>query len=152
MIYPTAAQHAFDDFARSAGFEKKNGAWYRHGNEVISVLDLQKSQFGRTYYINVAWWLMALGEEKYPKPQRCHIVTRIDSLFPGEQEHLERLLDLESPVEESDRVARLTLLLESRLLPLLDQTASIEGLRSSAGEAVLRTAMSSGPAQVLIRG
>src|SRR6476659_6179213 len=46
MAERNAIQRAFDDFA---GFEKKSGSWYRISGEVISVSNLQKSQYGPVY-------------------------------------------------------------------------------------------------------
>ena len=34
-----------------AGFTKKSGSWYRRGEETIAVLNLQKSQYGPSYYV-----------------------------------------------------------------------------------------------------
>jgi hypothetical protein len=44
----------FDGFMKGAGFSKTSGSWYRVTNEVITVVQLQKSQYGLQYYVNLA--------------------------------------------------------------------------------------------------
>lgn len=44
MSTRNVAQRAFDEFGRGAGFEKKSGSRWWHGEEVMAVLNLQKSQ------------------------------------------------------------------------------------------------------------
>jgi hypothetical protein len=103
VITRNAVQKAFDRFGRAAGFEKKSGAWYRRCDEVVAVVDLQKSQYGPQYYVNVAFWLRALGEEQYPKTWKSHVQVRLGSLLTPElAERAKRLLDLdqEIPVEQ----------------------------------------------------
>lgn len=52
---------------KGAGFSKHSGSWYRDTDDVITVAELQKSQYGLQYYVNIALWLRPLGEAKTPK-------------------------------------------------------------------------------------
>ena len=78
-------------------WKKKGQAWYRNAKEVVQVLELQKSQYGKQYYINLGVAVKALGmENDFPKEQKCHIRTRLSSLLPDElQQRLGKALDLE---------------------------------------------------------
>jgi len=60
-------QVEFDAFGKAAEMTKHSGSWYRTGDDVITVLNLQKSQYSLRYYVNVGWWLRALGDAKFPK-------------------------------------------------------------------------------------
>ena len=103
---------------------KQSGSWYRANDAVITVVNLQKSDYSRNYYINVAFWLKALGEEKFPKAHVCHVGIRLDMLLPDQAEEIKALLDL----------------LETRLLPLLNEGSSVEGLRKWQREGRLKAA------------
>ncbi len=84
-----------NDFGSSAGFIKNSGAWYRRQGDAISVVDLQKSQYGNQYYINVGLWLLEIADERFPKEWVCHLRTRLEALLPPHEEpRLEKLLDL----------------------------------------------------------
>jgi hypothetical protein len=144
-----AVQTTLDRFARDAGFTKKSGTWYRRNPDTIALLQLQKSQWGRQYYVNFALWLLALGDADRPKEPQCHIRTRLSRLVPPQDEpRLEQLLDLDA--EAPDREGELMELLRTRLLPIVEATQTLEQLRTGPGRAVLKAALVTGPAQRLL--
>ena len=50
-------QRCVDEFAEGLGMVKKSGSWYRHTDGVITILNLQKSQYAPSYYVKIAFWL-----------------------------------------------------------------------------------------------
>lgn len=72
----------FDDFMKASGFVKKGGSWYSTSNDAVIVVELQKSQYGPKYYVNIAWWLRLLGNASAPKEHACHVRTRLARLAP----------------------------------------------------------------------
>jgi hypothetical protein len=142
------AQIEFDAFGKTAGMTKHSGSWYRACNDVIIVLGLQKSQYSLSYYVNVGWWLLPLGDAKFPKEHELHVRIRLDALLPDRADEAKALLDLERPIE--NRSERLRELLESGLRPTLEQTNSVEGLRVLRRESRLKAAAVRGPAVPLL--
>ena len=65
-----------------AGFEKKSNNWYWANNEVILVVNLQKSIYGMKFYLNFGIALKELGIEECPKEHKCHIRFRLSSIIP----------------------------------------------------------------------
>ena len=49
-------QTTFDEFGKALDGSKKSGSWYITGPDAIAVLNLQKSQYGPRYYLNVGLW------------------------------------------------------------------------------------------------
>lgn len=145
-----AVQKAFDRFGELPGFEKKSGSWYRRGHEVISVSNLQKSQYGPKYYFNQAFWLRQLGDERFPKDYKCHIVARLGALFPDKETRINQLLDLEQHMPDEQRIEELVDLLRTRLLPLIERAGSLAGLRALVDEGVFKAAGVSGSAQEVL--
>lgn len=144
-------QAAFDRFARGAGCSKKSGSWYLRSSETIVVLNLQKSQYGPQYYVNVALWLRSLGDDEAPKENKCHVRTRLTRLVPPEAEaQLASLLDLTSGVDEGQRGEALETFLRVHLLLYLKACSSLEGLRSGVGEHLVSKSLVTGPAQWLL--
>jgi hypothetical protein len=76
-------QTSFDEFGKASFGAKKSGSWYRRSDETIVVLNLQKSNYGPSYYVNVAIWLLAAGPADAPKPSHCHVQTRLERLVPA---------------------------------------------------------------------
>ena len=141
---------ALERFGCAAGLEKKSGAWYRHGDEVIAVSDLQKSQYGPQYYFNQGFWLRELGEERYPKPLKCHISLRLETLVPEERHRIACLLDLGRQVPDEKRIDEIVALLNDRILPVIERGSSLAGLREMVDDGTLASAAIRGPAQRLL--
>lgn len=121
---------ALNEFAREAGMEKHSGDWYRRTDEVTAVVDLQKSRYRPSYYVNVAFWLNQFGQTRYPKEQECHVRTRLDGLLPSDEiGPAEELLDLASEMPYDARHRKLRELLRRRLLPAIAGGMTVQGLR-----------------------
>lgn len=137
MIDPEYIKRFKDTFGRplkEAGFVRKASTWYAHGPECIRVVNLQRSQWGPQYYINLAIWLNVLGENRWPKEYQCHVRTRADSIAP-DPAVLKALLDLEdtgtSPDERCERLAEFV---GAVIVPFLAQVQDLAGLKAIVAE------------------
>ncbi len=145
-------QRVFDDFGHRVDAEKKSGSWYLRGPEVTAVLNLQKSQHGPRYYINLGLWFPELDGERYPKPERSHVVLRLNDALPRWDRRIDELLDLERELGEAERGAELRSLFENELQPLLARAATLAGVRQLVAEGPLAHAGIRAPAQMLLFG
>lgn len=143
------ARQAIEDVLGPAGFRRKGNSWYLRSSEVVELLNLQKSRWGPTYYLNFAVWLLALGNEVFPNEEKCHVRLRADSIAPSERE-LEGLLSLESGVSDSDRRTALSRFLESYVLPFAAECETVAGLRSLLATGKLRKALIRAEARILL--
>lgn len=69
-------------WGRDNGFRRKGTTLYRDQLETVAVVNLQGSQYGGRYYVNVALWLKAVAEPDDPRENKCHIRTRLTQLVP----------------------------------------------------------------------
>ncbi|MGM9473293.1 DUF4304 domain-containing protein [Pseudarthrobacter sp. YS3] len=145
-------QTTFDAFMESAGFSKKSGSWYRTSLDVITVVQLQKSQYGLQHYVNIALWLRPLGEATAPKEQVCHVRTRLSRLIGNEEAQLEALLDLDVQMSDGERAEKLRSFLNVHMRPALEAVASLDSLRDGAGRKVVAASLVRGTAQGLLAG
>lgn len=120
---------ALADALGPAGFARKGNDWLRRSDDVIEVVNLQRSQWGNQYYLNYALWLRALGEVPVPKEHTCHVRWRAERVMARDAP-LARLLDLESGADEPERLAALARLLTSQLLPFTDTCRTIRDLQA----------------------
>lgn len=88
-------QRAFDWFGREHGFTRRSGDLFKQSEEVVAVLDLQRSDYGRSYYINVGFTLNQLHGGPVSKFGLCDIRLRAEALI-DDGEDLPRHLDLEN--------------------------------------------------------
>lgn len=135
MSQPKILSDAFGKPLKDAGFKKKRAdTWYFTSEDAISVLNLQKSDYGAKYYVNVAVWLKALGDAEAPAEHHCHIRLRWKELIPEDEEELAALLDLESrSISDGERIGRIQHLLRTYIIPFLQTAQSVERLRSVFG-------------------
>jgi hypothetical protein len=110
-------------------------------------VNLQKSQYGPRYYVNVGFWLQAVEEAKFPRDDQCHVLIRLDSLIGGTgEDEVNALLYFASEMPGDARAQRLGDLLKSRLRPILEQGSSLKGLRKLRSEGLLKGAGIRAPA------
>lgn len=77
------------------GYRKRAGTWHRDRERVVSVVNLQKSQWGDDWYLNLGVYLKALGDESRPPENRRHIrcrATPTDREMPREPAELAALV------------------------------------------------------------
>jgi hypothetical protein len=63
---------------KDCGFKKRKATWHKIKDEFIFVINVQRSQWGPEYYINLGVYLRALGSELTPPVNLCHIQARVE--------------------------------------------------------------------------
>ena len=116
----------------------------------MAVIELQKSEYGPQYYVNVALWLLPLSQSQFPKEETCHIRTRLGRLFPQEEKRLKEILDLEYPMDEATRETQFRGILENLLLPALAECSTVAGLKGGLGGGLLKSSLVNREAQKLL--
>lgn len=121
---------AINSVLKVHGFKKKSSNWYLHKNDVVLVVNLQKSQYGDQFYINCAVLVKALLDLEFPQEEKCHIRFRLDSDGTGALvDRVKLLLDLENnSISEEDRQAELRQLITSHALPHLEKCSTLSGI------------------------
>jgi hypothetical protein len=111
----------------NVGFVKKGQTWYLDSKDVISVVNLQKCDWGEWYFINVGIWLKVLEEGSFPKESECHLNYRAESLFPDQRELI--LLGCHLEMSNPEILVDLAKFIENQLIPFLDECREIKKLR-----------------------
>jgi hypothetical protein len=129
----------FDKTLRERGFKKAAGSWYSDRPETVLVTNLQKSQYGYSFYINLGIWLKAIGESATPKEHHCHVRIRLESIAG---EGLSKALDMENSavVEEGRKMIIVTGIVDVAI-PWLDACNSLDGIRRMLQDGRLSGAM-----------
>lgn len=65
----------------AAGYELRGNCWTRLNSEVVVVVNLDKSPYDDQHYLEVGFWLTALGCYEGQKPPKCHLRFSLESLF-----------------------------------------------------------------------
>jgi hypothetical protein len=131
-----------DSSLRSEGFQHKPGTWYLEQEESILVVNLQKSNFGEQYYINLGVMLKGNASVRLPpKEHECQVRLRIEAATPVEEQALTALLNLEDrSIEASDRERRVQALMAEHALPFLLQCSTRAGIQQAHRDGKLKGA------------
>jgi hypothetical protein len=120
----------FREWGKANGFRRKGTTLYRDQAETVAVVNLQGSQWGGRYYLNVALWLKAVAEPSDPHENECHIRTRFTQLVPDAAE-VDQVLTAASDMDDHAREHRFRALLDEHLTPLLAETGTLRDLRAN---------------------
>jgi hypothetical protein len=87
----------FGDELKKWRFQKKTGNWYLNEKEIIKVVNLQKSNYGNQYYVNLGVYFKGIdADNNVPKEQQCHIRTRLNSWIINSQKNYNYLFNLDT--------------------------------------------------------
>lgn len=136
-------REALSTLLKTHGFKKKSNSWYLDNVESISVVNLQKSQFGDQFYINLGVAFKALGTVKFPAANKCHVRFRLERAIPDtEQDICKVALNMENhSISPDDRKATISRLVETYGLPMLRDSSSAKGVEAAYKDGRLAGAM-----------
>ena len=93
----------FDEIFKSNGFKKKDNNWFADGTELKKLVNLQKSSFGNYYYLNYGFLINRLD----PDGLWAHFYCRLTSTDKEESQRIDDLLNLDSGIEEEQRISEI---------------------------------------------
>lgn len=78
---------------KEKGYKKKDSSFYKNSNNAIVLINLQKSQWGENFYINIGILFKELENNiEYPKENQSHIHFRIED-FGNHGEIVSKIID-----------------------------------------------------------
>lgn len=131
---------SINDSLRKRGFKRKGAAWYLEGPECTCLLNLQRSQWGNKYYINLGVLVKQLDNIPSPKENQCHLGVRLSQIV-RDSTKLERDLDFEdfaSANEQKVRAVREAI--ETRAIPFLSSLQTLDGIKHVFREGTISSA------------
>jgi hypothetical protein len=125
------------EYLSNAGYKHKGNTWYCETDETILVINLQKSQYGKQYYLNLGVWVKAFEPAAFPKEHKCHIRARLGDIISAKEErNLDSAFDLASRIDARKREA-VVLALMQRGVAWLGRLGSIAGIRDALSKGEL---------------
>jgi hypothetical protein len=94
------------------GFKKKGDYWVVNGEEITKMVNLQKSQFSNSFYINYGYILKSIPLNGL----MMHVFKGFGSIDKTEQQRITALLDLGNNIPNEDRAKELNKLLLEKLV------------------------------------
>ncbi|MER8409355.1 DUF4304 domain-containing protein [Mesorhizobium sp. M1307] len=128
----------------SKGFSKKYSSWYRRETGALQVVDLQKSNFGLKFYLNLCCVPdgMIIDGLPTPKEHKCPIRIRLDSAFPQHQRKIQTVLDLEgTTLTDRERDSSMSEIVSTLVLPFLENMKDATSIKRSIETGILDDGM-----------
>lgn len=128
---------------KEADFKKKSDSWYWANDEVVLLINLQKSQYGDQYYVNCGVAMKSLGAAEFPKEHHCHIRFRLTAVVSEEEtKEIESVFDLENEsLFDQQRKEEVARLIRDIALPILQGCSSESGIAETVKSGRLAKAM-----------
>lgn len=121
--------NAVGSLLRPVGFKKAGSTWRLITDDVIVVLNIQKSQFDSAHFVNVGFWIRSLGDDMKPKPELCHVRGRAEGIWPDLGSQVVELMNIpDTDVLDESRASAIQQIFRDRIVPLLEKGASSQGL------------------------
>jgi hypothetical protein len=113
---------------RERGFSAVGSTFYKDLEELTAAVNLQRSQFGAQYYMNLAWYDRNLPRTTRPKEHQCHVRMRVDRVPGVNEDESKRALDVDATLDDDARRAAVQGIVE-RACAFLESGGTIAGLR-----------------------
>jgi hypothetical protein len=121
----------FDEIAKINSFEKSFGGWFIENDESIIVLDLQKSNFGNHYELNIKIFIQGLFAKFYKKSKDL-VKKEIGNIFLRQPIKYNSVLDFDANMDNNLRKQLLEQLFEKFINPISNKAKTRKGIKELA--------------------
>lgn len=123
----------FGEMAKSYGFKSAFGGCYKESSECIFVLQLQKSNFGDYYELNIKTYIQGTFGKKYV-PDKDTIKKYMGNVFDRQPKEYCSLFDFDIAMSDEDRMQTLKKFFDDFVIPYEEKALSVSGVRELADE------------------
>lgn len=120
-------KYIFDILAKANNFEKAFGSWIKESSECIIVLDLQKSNFGNYFELNIKIFVQGMFGNKYVINKDI-VKKHIGDVFARQPNNFKGTLDFDTSMHDEKRKEKLERLFSEFVVPFTNKTLSKSGI------------------------
>ncbi|MDI9359021.1 MAG: DUF4304 domain-containing protein [Phycisphaerales bacterium] len=121
-------KNIFNDFTTRNGFESAFGGWLKESAECIVVLDLQKSNFGDYYELNIKIFIQGMFGNCYTKNKNL-VKKSVGDIFTRQPNYYNDIFDFDISISDDSRIDKLELFFSDFIIPFTDKSLSLSGLK-----------------------
>jgi hypothetical protein len=121
----------FGEVAKTIGFESAFGGWFMESAESIVVIDLQKSNFGDYYEMNIKVYIQGMFGHSYPINKDL-VKKDTGDVFRRQPSEYKDVLDFDVSMDDEKRRNRLEKLFTEFIVPFTNKAMSKSGLKTLA--------------------
>ncbi|MBX3102799.1 MAG: DUF4304 domain-containing protein [Bacteroidetes bacterium] len=121
----------FGELAKLSGFENAFGGWFKESAESIIILELQKSNFGNYYQLNIKIFIQGIFGRRY-LPSKDLVKGSMGHINFNETKDYKNAFDFDEPMDDDMRERQLNTLFENHIVPITNKTLSKSGVKELA--------------------
>jgi len=122
-------KNTFNEIARKNGFEKAFGGWFKESTECTLVLELQKSNYGDYYEMNVKIFVQGVFGNRYVKNKDL-AKKYMGDIFTRQPKELQDVLIFdEIQMKDAERISGTEKLFNEFILPFAQKAMTISGIK-----------------------
>jgi hypothetical protein len=131
----------FGEIAQKNGFEFAFGGWFKQSNECIITLELQKSNFSDSYYLNIKIFVQGSFGQHYNKS--ANLLKDMGDFFRRQPKEYEDALNFDVAMDDKTRIQKFESLFANFLIPFGNKALTRDGIKEliSQGEIALLPAV-----------
>jgi hypothetical protein len=124
-------KNMFDKIAKVYGFERLYGCWYKDSTECIVVLDLQKSNFGDYYEMNIKTFIQGMLGNNYIK-NKDTLKKDVGDIFRRQPLEFSHIFDFDKQMNDRERENKLEQLFKEFIVPFTEKSLLKLGIKELA--------------------
>jgi hypothetical protein len=121
----------FGKIAKDNGFDSAFGSWFKQSSDCIFVIELQKSNFGDYYEMNVKTFIQGAFNKSYVKNKDL-AKKDMGDVFTRQPVEFRDVLDFDDEMSEEERILKTKRLFNDFIIPFSDKALSISGIKKLA--------------------
>ncbi len=132
----------FGEIAKANGFESDFGGWFKNSTECIIALNIQKSNYGNYYNINIKIYVQGIFGNVYVKNKEL-VKKDIGDIFRREPPNYSDAINFENTMEDDVRIQKMQEMFKEFIVPFTAKALSKSGITAlaEAGEIALLPAV-----------
>ena len=116
-----------DRIANKNKFEKAFNGWYKSSDESIITINLQKSSYGKNYYMNLKIYIQGIFAKQYVVTKEL-IKDDTGDIFLRQAKEYDLLFDLENTINQQERELRLEEMFKNYVIPITVKALRRDGI------------------------
>ncbi|QRY55548.1 DUF4304 domain-containing protein [Sphingobacterium siyangense] len=127
MMHSKEFKTVFDEVAKINNFSKAFGGWYKESPECIAILELQKSNFGDYYKLNIKIFIQGLFDQNYSIDKDL-IKYPLGHANSNETLKYKEVFDFDKSMDDKIRKEKLEELFINHIVPFTGKALSKAGI------------------------
>lgn len=117
----------FGEIAKVNDFKQAFGGWYKESSECIAILELQKSNFGDYYQLNIKIFIQGTFGRNY-LPTKDLIKSSLGDVNSNETSKYKDVLDFDKAMDDTRRKEETQELFRNHIVPFVNNTLTRAGI------------------------